>query len=135
SGPRCDAVAMTAAPAHEGNGILSGQRWLPQADLDARVARAAGGLDRLGIQPGDCVALMLRNEPTFIELTLAAATLGGIPTPVNWHWRGEEVGYLLADSGARVLVIHADLLPGVADVIPAGVTTLVVDTPPELAAA
>jgi long-chain acyl-CoA synthetase len=125
----------TTPTTYQENGLLSGDRFLPQAELMGRVARAAGGLDALGVEPGDCVALMLRNEPAFIELTLATATLGGIPTPVNWHWRDDEVSYLLEDSGARVLFIHADLLAEVATAVPGGVTTIVVDTPPELAEA
>ncbi|MPY94709.1 MAG: AMP-binding protein [Acidimicrobiia bacterium] len=122
-------------PSGHENGLLSGDRWLAQAELQRRVGLAAGGFDALGVEPGQCVALMLRNDPVFVEVTLATATLGGIPTPVNWHWRDDEVSYLLGDCGARVLVIHADLLAEVADAVPAGVTTLVVDTPPELAEA
>jgi long-chain acyl-CoA synthetase len=116
------------------NGILSGERWLPQAQFQERVARVASALDAAGVAPGTPVALLLRNDSAFLEVTAATGLLGGIPTPINWHWRADEVGYLLADCGARVLVAHADLLAAVAEVT-AGITTIVVDTPPELAEA
>jgi long-chain acyl-CoA synthetase len=112
--------------------LLSGARTLPLDALNTRAARAATGLHALGIGPGDAVALLLRNDFAFFEATLAAALVGAYATPVNWHFTADEVGYILADSGARVLVAHADLLPAVAAAVPAGVHVFVVETPPEL---
>ena len=58
----------------------------------------------------DSVALMLRNDfPTF-EVNMAAGQLGVYAVPINWHFTPEEAGYILADSGAKVLVAHSDLL-------------------------
>ena len=53
--------------------------------------------------------------------------------PINWHLKAEEVAYILADSGAKILVCHADLLPQIRDGLPADVRLLVVTTPPEIA--
>jgi long-chain acyl-CoA synthetase len=55
--------------------------------------------------------------------------------PVNWHSTADEAGYVLRDCDARCVVIHADLLPRIGPAIPEGVVTLVVPTPPEIAAA
>jgi long-chain acyl-CoA synthetase len=44
----------------------------------------------------------------------------------------DEARYLFENSGAKAIVIHADLLAGVAAVIPKGVPTIVVETPPEI---
>ena len=53
---------------------------------------------------------MLRNDfPTF-EVNFAAGQLGIYAVPINWHFTPEEAGYILADSGAKVLVAHSDLL-------------------------
>ena len=46
-----------------------------------------------------------------------------------------EAGYILADCAAKALVVHADLLPGIATAIPDGVHVFVVPTPPEVRAA
>ncbi|NJO23911.1 MAG: AMP-binding protein [Sphingomonadales bacterium] len=78
---------------------------------------------------------MLRNDFAFLEASLAAVRIGAYAVPINWHFKAEEVAYVLADCGARVLVAHADLLAGVAGAIPAGVSVLVVETPPEIASA
>ena len=52
----------------------------------------------------------MRNDIAFMEATYAAQTLGAYAVPINWHFKAEEIGYILADCGASVLVGHADLL-------------------------
>ncbi len=49
---------------------------------------------------------------------LAARQLGGYFVPLNWHFTVAETSFILRDSGAKVLIIGGDLLPGVADGIP-----------------
>ncbi len=120
--------ALTAA-------LVSGDRTRDAAAFDARVLRAASGLADAGVKQGDCVALLLRNDFAFLEVSLAAVRLGAYAVPINWHFRGEEIAYILADCGAKVLVAHADLLAPVADAIPAAVNVLTVATPPEIAGA
>jgi long-chain acyl-CoA synthetase len=77
---------------------------------------------------------MLRNDFAFFEASAAAATLGSPVVPINWHLKAEEVAYILADSGAQVLVCHADLLPQISQGLPKRLQLLVVTTPPEIAA-
>jgi long-chain acyl-CoA synthetase len=115
--------------------LISGDRVVPIADMQMRAARAATGLAALGIGAGDAVALLLRNDIATFEAGAAAGLLGAYAVPINFHLVAEEAGYILRDCGARVLVVHADLLPRIEDGIPSGVTVLVVRTPDELAAA
>jgi long-chain acyl-CoA synthetase len=51
---------------------------------------------------------------------------------VNWHFKPEEINYMLKDSGTPVLIAHADMLHQLRDAIPKGVTVLSVPTPPEI---
>jgi long-chain acyl-CoA synthetase len=115
--------------------LVSGGRALAAADFGARALRAASGFAALGLKPGDCVALLLRNDFAYLEASLAAMRIGAYAVPINWHCKADEVGYVLADCRAKVLVAHADLLAGVAGAVPAGVKVLTVATPPEIAAA
>jgi long-chain acyl-CoA synthetase len=115
--------------------VISGERRLSTAALMERAARAASGLASLGVGRGDTVALYLRNDLAFFEASFAAGLIGAYPTPVNWHYTQDEARYLFENSGARAIVIHADLLGPIAEVIPEGVPVLVVETPPEIAAA
>ena len=115
--------------------ILSGARELKQADLFQRVARAAAGFRDLRIGENDAVALFLRNDFAFLEAAMAAAYVGAYAVPVNWHYTPDEAGYVLRDCNAKALVIHADLLPRIAEAIPVQTRVLVVATPPEIRAA
>ena len=115
--------------------ILCGSRRTDGATLRQSAARAASGFTAMGVQPGDTVAVMLRNDLPYLELMLALGRLGAHLVAVNWHFRAEEAGYILRDCGARALVVHADLLPALQPVIPQGVDILVVPTPEEVRAA
>ena len=114
--------------------VHCGDRCTTLDELRLDAARAAGGLAALGVGPGDAVALLLRNDIPFLTATLAAAATGASPTPVNWHSTADEVAYLLADSGAKVLVAHADLLRALPGLDLSGVEVLAVGTPPDVAA-
>ena len=130
-----DTAMTTLPPASLSATLTSGDRVLSSADFEQRVLRAASGFAALGLQRGDCAALLLRNDFAFLEASLAAVRIGAYAVPINWHFKADEVAYVLADCGAKVLVAHADLLAGVAAAIPAGVSVLVVETPPEIASA
>ncbi|MEO5696020.1 MAG: AMP-binding protein [Burkholderiaceae bacterium] len=75
-----------------------------------RYLRAAAALRGAGVGEGDVVALMMRNGPQALEVMLAARWLGALWCPINWHFKTDEVRYVLSDSGAKVFIVDADLL-------------------------
>lgn len=109
-----------------------GNRSLDGADLQAQADRAASGFQSLGLKPGDTVAVMLRNDLPYLELMLALGRLGVHLVAVNWHFQPDEAAYVFQDSGARALVIHADLWPRLAAAVPAGLPVLIVPTPQDV---
>jgi long-chain acyl-CoA synthetase len=113
-------------------GIISGQRRRDHSEVGDRAARIAGGLHRLGVKPGDSVCILMRNDIAFIEAAYAAMRLGAYAVPVNWHFKPEEINYVLKDSGTLALIGHADMLHALRDTIPADVTVLSAPTPPEI---
>jgi long-chain acyl-CoA synthetase len=113
-------------------GIISGDRRRGHAEITERAARIAGGLHKLGVKQGDSVCILMRNDIAFIETAYAAMRLGAYGVPVNWHFKPEEINYILRDSGTSVLVAHADMLHQLREAIPSGVTVLSVPTPPEI---
>jgi len=116
--------------------ISSGDRRLTTEQLLQRAAQAASGFVAEGVAPGDTVALYLRNDLAYFEASFGAGQAGAFPVAVNWHYTEDEARYLFNDCGARVVVIHADLLTvAIRRAIPEGVKVLVVPTPPEVAAA
>jgi long-chain acyl-CoA synthetase len=115
-------------------GIISGHQRRDHVEIAGRTGRIAGGLQRLGVKPGDSVCILMRNDIAFIEAAYAAMRLGAYAVPINWHFKPEEINYVLRDSGTSVLIGHADMLYPLRDAIPAGVTVLSVPTPPEILA-
>jgi long-chain acyl-CoA synthetase len=115
--------------------VLSGKRRISLAELRARASKAAAGLASLGVGRGDLIAVYLRNDFSFFEMSLAAGIIGAYPTPVNWHYAPAEARYLFENSGARAIVIHADLVGPIREALPPSVPVLVVATPPEIAEA
>jgi len=97
------------------------EREIPWPELEDAVLRAANRLERLGVGEDDVVCIMLRNDPAFLIAAYAALRLGAYSCPINWHYKADEAGWILSDSGAKVLVAHADLLPQIDGALPAGV--------------
>ena len=106
--------------------LIFGDASWSGADIEQRAQRLAGGLHRSGVGEGDVVAVMLRNDPAYIELILAARRLGCYNCQVNWHYKADEVGFILRDSGAKALLVNGDLVPALAKAIPPAVTVLAV---------
>ncbi len=117
------------------DGLVSGERRLTKTQLDDRAAHAAQGFMEIGVTAGDSIALFMRNDFAFFEASLAAQRLAAYAVPINWHFKAEEVEYILRDCAAKVLIAHADLWPRVAGVVPPGTRVFVVPTPPEIAVA
>jgi len=61
-----------------------------------------------GVQPGDRVAIAMRNFPEWSIAFWAATTAGAIAVPLNAWWTADELAYGLTDSGARVLVCDGE---------------------------
>ena len=113
--------------------IISGQRRVTLDQVRARGRRAASALRDLGVGPGDSIALMMRNDLPFFEASEAANALGAYNVLVNWHFTAEETRYILEDSGAKVLIVHRDLLAAIRSGVPETVRIVTVNTPPEIA--
>ena len=93
-------------------------RSLTLEQVEARSRDLAGRLAALGLGPGDRVAIMLPNGLDFPLVWLAVVRLGGVVVPCNTSYRSRDLGFVLADSGARAVVTDLDHVPGVAEVRP-----------------
>jgi fatty-acyl-CoA synthase len=79
-------------------------RRIGYGELDRRAGSRAAKLAGLGVDTGDRVALLGENSTAYLEWLFATARLGAITVPINHRLSGEEIAYVLADSGATVLV-------------------------------
>ena len=78
-----------------------GREWT-RGELLAEANRIAHGLRALGLEKGDCVALVLPNCAEFIAINLAVTQIGLYMTPINTHLTGPEIAYIVKDSEAKV---------------------------------
>ncbi len=76
----------------------------------AIAARSAGRLAAAGLRQGDRVALLCGNRVEFLEIFFGCAWLGIIVVPINTASRGPQLQHVLANSGARLLIIERTLL-------------------------
>ncbi|MGZ4295152.1 MAG: AMP-binding protein [Solirubrobacteraceae bacterium] len=114
--------------------VRYGEREIPHDELRLEAARTAAGLAAAGVRHSDRVALVLRNEPTFLSLSAACGLMGAVPVPVNWHWHGKELRHVITHSDSRVVFAHSDFIANVEEVLPDGVPLVEVPVPDELTA-
>lgn len=101
--------AATAQP--EKVVLVTGERTITYDQLEHRVRRVAGALAGLGVAKGDRVALLLGNVPEFVEALHAIWRLGAVAAPLNVMLTPDELGYVLADAEAKVVVADRAYLP------------------------
>lgn len=84
--------------------FIAGERYCTYQEVRDRSRRLAAGLIELGVARGDHVALVMANHLEFAALKFAIARVGAVCVPINFLLRAAEVGYMLEQSGARVLI-------------------------------
>ena len=110
---------VTEAPDREA--LAFGDQSWTWAELDDRVRRAAGALRASGLGPGDRLAVLDKNHPACVELTLAASLIGAANVVVSFRLSREELAHVLDDSAAQVVVVGAEFaatLAGIRDRLP-----------------
>jgi long-chain acyl-CoA synthetase len=79
-----------------------------------------GLLHRYGLQPGDRVAILMYNQPEYLEALFGIWYAGLVAVPVNAKLHPREYEYILADSGARVCFVSDEIaaqLPAAVDCV------------------
>jgi 3-hydroxybenzoate/4-hydroxybenzoate---CoA ligase len=90
--------------------FVCAERSLGYAELAAQAARAANALRALGVRPGQRVLLLLRDTPEFVAAWLGAVHAGAVAIGLNTKLAVDDYRFLLADSGARLLIAEDALL-------------------------
>jgi long-chain acyl-CoA synthetase len=105
--------AVRADPARVA--VVQGTRRVRYDQLEDLAGRAAAGLRRLGVGPGDCVAVGLPNGPEFVATLFACARLRAVLLPLHPRGTAEEWLSFLADARTKVAIVdvsRADCLGG-----------------------
>ncbi len=88
--------------------VYEDERWSFTEVMRHVDAMAALLVDRYGVQPGDRVAIGLRNYPEWVVSFAAVTSIGAISVSLNAWWTEDELDYALEDSGATVLVADVE---------------------------
>ena len=97
------------------------------AEVEAQTNQVAHGLARLGVRPGDGVAILLPNVVEWPLAWLGVTKAGAFAVPVNPRYRSADAGHLLSHSGA-VAVVTDRSVPNLAALVDEVVPAL--DPPP-----
>ena len=95
-------------------------------EVAGRVARLAGALQKLGLAPGDRIAIAANNSPDYVEALYAIWHAGLAAVPANAKLHGAELGYILEQSGARVCFVSDGLDGEIAPHAPASLERMIV---------
>jgi len=104
--------------------VVDGERRYSYAELAQRSWRLANALRSAGLRKGDRVATLLFNSSPMLEAHFGVPAAGGILVAVNNRLASPEVGQILEHSGARFLLLDAELEPLVAPLAPSGLTVM-----------
>ncbi|MBC7636584.1 MAG: long-chain fatty acid--CoA ligase [Acetobacteraceae bacterium] len=76
--------------------------WAETAD---RISRIAGGMAALGLRVGERAAILALNSDRYLEVLYAVPAAGAIIVPLNTRLAPPEIDFILADSGAMLLLV------------------------------
>jgi crotonobetaine/carnitine-CoA ligase len=107
--------------------FADGAEWT-FAELRDKVRTKAAGLRAMGIEQGEHVAVWLPNGPDALIAFYAINYIGAVFVPFNTAYRGQLLQHVIANSGARVLLVHPDLVPRLSEIDLGRVERLVVTT-------
>src|ERR1700733_2890921 len=94
----------------EKEALIYGVQRITYATLEQRTNRVANGLLALGIGKGDHVAVLVKNDPRFVETVLGALRTGATATPMTTRAHYTTLAHIVADANARVLFASADFV-------------------------
>src|SRR5689334_7492651 len=108
-------VEQAAARNCDGEALVCGEQRLSWREAVTRAQQIASGFGRLGLKPGDRVAILLGNRIEFPLILFAAAQAGLVTVLLGTRQQKPEIAYVLSDCGARLLIHEASLAERVPD--------------------
>jgi malonyl-CoA/methylmalonyl-CoA synthetase len=88
--------------------LVLGDQAFSYSELEARAEKSAALLQKMGVEPGDRVALYTASKLPFLMAHLGTLFAGGVSVPLNPRFTREEMRYFLTDGGARVAVVGTE---------------------------
>jgi fatty-acyl-CoA synthase len=80
-------------------------------EMRDRIGQLASGLAKLGVKPGDTVAMMDWDSHRYLECFFAVPMMGAVLQTVNVRLNPEQILYTLNHAGPKVLLVNSEFLP------------------------
>jgi long-chain acyl-CoA synthetase len=93
--------------------------------------RARALLDKHSLAPGDRVAIVAKNSRHYVKAIYACWHAGLCVVPVNAKLHGQEIRYILENSGAKLAFVSEDMAGTVGGHAPAGLKAMIIIGSPE----
>lgn len=92
--------------------VKSNKTWenISWKDYYKRVELLSGCLKSLGLQKGECLAILSETQLEWSLFDFACLAFGGVSVPIYHNHRVEELEYILNDSMAKILICGNDTL-------------------------
>jgi acyl-CoA synthetase (AMP-forming)/AMP-acid ligase II len=103
-------VEHAAATYGDAEAVVDGGRRVSFRELAGLVRAGAGECVRRGLEPGDRVGIWAPNTLDWVVAALGALAAGGVLVPLNTRYKGEEAGWILDRSGARLVFVSPPFL-------------------------
>lgn len=84
--------------------VVTDARTWTYREIQVWSERIAAGLVAAGVRPGDHVGLLMANYPEFVAVKFGIARAGAVAVPINFLNRRDELGYVLEQSDAVLLI-------------------------------
>ena len=98
------------------------------AEVRRRVIEKAAGLQKIGVRQGDFVAVWLPNGRDALLAFYAINYLGAVFVPFNTAYRGNLLAHVVSNSGAKLMIVHPDLVARLGEIERAELEQLVLVT-------
>ncbi|MCZ6635177.1 MAG: AMP-binding protein [bacterium] len=109
-------LSKSARTFPENLAIAQGSRQLTYARFDARANQLANALYRLGIRPGDNVAVLMYNCPEMLESMFACFKSGCGAVPINFRLHPREFAFIIDHSESRAVIVSPEFNGAIADI-------------------
>ncbi|MGD8257007.1 MAG: fatty acid--CoA ligase [Desulfobacterales bacterium] len=91
--------------------VYSDKHRYTYRELNDRIHCLANGFDKLGVHPGNTVAVFEYDSHRYLECFFAVPMMGAILQTVNWRLSADQIAYTLNHAEAGVILINSDFIP------------------------
>ena len=104
-------LRRSAAVYPQRTAVIHGNRRYTWREAEERCRRLASALAKLGVRPGDTVALMAPNVPEAFEAHFGVPMAGAVLNALNIRLDADTIAFILKHAGAKVLITDIEFAP------------------------